>query len=141
MKQINVSVTAKPEDIAGLLCSGFESGVGYWCRIVDYKEPEKRVPVLDASASSFGEKPVVYPHCDYPVSGGAVICRIDDGETEETDDEYKPLVLDGAAVQRGLDIMATRYARHFADFVSGNYDATTGDVFIQCCLLGEIVYG
>jgi len=37
--------------------------------------------------------------------------------------------------------MAEKYPRHFHNFLEENDDAETGDVFIQCCLFGEIVYG
>jgi hypothetical protein len=37
--------------------------------------------------------------------------------------------------------MAQAYTRHFADFINQNDDAITGDVFLQCCLLGEVLYG
>jgi len=37
--------------------------------------------------------------------------------------------------------MAEKYPRHFANFAQEAEDAETGDVFIQCCVLGEIVYG
>lgn len=114
--------------VADLLCSGFEGGVGYWCRIVDYREPpEKR--------SVWGESHV-YPHVDYPLTGGAVVCEV----TEE--DDPKPLVLDRAAIERGLKLMSTLTPRrHWTAFLHEDEDAETGDVFIQLCLLGEIVYG
>ena len=51
------------------------------------------------------------------------------------------MTLDGDAVQRGLQTMAEKYPRHWGDFIRENEDAITGDVFIQCCLLGEVVYG
>jgi hypothetical protein len=31
--------------------------------------------------------------------------------------------------------------RHFADVLNENDDAGTGDVFLQCCLFGEIIFG
>jgi hypothetical protein len=37
--------------------------------------------------------------------------------------------------------MAREAPQHFADFLNENDDADTGDVFVQCCLLGEIRYG
>jgi hypothetical protein len=129
--KVEIEVSAK--DIAGLLCSGFEGGVGYWCRIMDYRKPKVVRPVID------GEE--VFRHTDYPLlEGGAVICRLYD-EPGQTDKKYNPLVLDRAAIQRGLTLMATTRQRHWADFLSCNYDSNTGDVFIQLCLLGDVVYG
>ena len=42
---------------------------------------------------------------------------------------------------QGLQIMAQQYPRHFADFMQENDDADTADVFMQCVVLCEVVYG
>lgn len=146
--RIEKAVSAK--DVANLLCSGFEGGVGYWCRIEEVREPKEKRPVLDAKR--------VYAHTDYPLlEGGAVICRdieeqpVTDDECEQEENEdgilvdkepvFKRLVLDREAVQRALNLMSSKYPRHWGDFLSGNYDAITGDVFIQLALLGDVIYG
>lgn len=49
--------------------------------------------------------------------------------------------LDLRTVASGLNIMCRDYPRHFADLVGENDDATTADVFVQCCVLGGVVYG
>lgn len=41
----------------------------------------------------------------------------------------------------GLQLMATKYPRHFGDFMAENDDAVTGDVYIQCVVLKEVIYG
>lgn len=115
--------------IADLLCCGFEGGVGYWCQIVDYNEPEK-------PRSVWGDDRV-YRHVDYPLTGGAVLCVA----TDDDPDEPETLTLDRAAIDRGLAAMAKDFPRHWGDFIRENEDACTGDVFIQCCLFGEVVYG
>jgi hypothetical protein len=106
---------------------------GQWCRIMDKTVPADPRPIMD------GEE--IWPNYDYPLCGGATICRLDDGETKQTDKRYKPLTLDRAAIDRGLAIMAEKYPRHFGDFIADNEDSITGDVFIQCCLLGDVIYG
>jgi hypothetical protein len=50
-------------------------------------------------------------------------------------------MLDRVAILEGLRIMAEKEPRHFADFMTENDDADTGDVFLQCCLYGEVIYG
>lgn len=37
--------------------------------------------------------------------------------------------------------MPVKYPRHWADVLAENDDATTGDVFLQCCLFGECIFG
>jgi len=126
--QINLEVS--PENIANLLCSAFEGGVGYWCRIMHDVEPEEAV-----ENNLLKDFPY---YCSYPLQGGAVVCRRDDDE--ETDEKYTPLTLNGEAIKRGLEILASKYPQHFADFMKDNYDASTGDAFVQCCLLGGCEY-
>ena len=45
------------------------------------------------------------------------------------------------AVLTGLTIMAEKYPKHWADFLEEDGDNDTADVFIQCCVLGDVVYG
>jgi len=45
------------------------------------------------------------------------------------------------AVKRGLTTMAKKESKHFADFISEDFDQTTGDIFLQCCLFGKVIYG
>lgn len=52
--------------------------------------------------------------------------------------EYR---LDRAALLRGSDLMAEKFPHHFANVITENADAETGDVYLQCCLFGGIVYG
>jgi pimeloyl-ACP methyl ester carboxylesterase len=40
-----------------------------------------------------------------------------------------------------LHLMPQVAPEHWADFLTENEDAETGDVFVQLCLLGEVVYG
>lgn len=44
-------------------------------------------------------------------------------------------------LKAGLQVLATKYPHHFIDIVRETGDATTGDVLVQCALLGDIVYG
>lgn len=118
---VNISLSR----IADLLCTAFEGGVGYWCQIVGYDTPKN-------PRSIWGEDKIV-KYVDYPLCGGSVFVTTDD-------EQDKQLNLDGTAIMEGLKIMAEKYPRHFSDFLNENEDAVTGDVFVQCCLFGEIVY-
>lgn len=104
--------------VHNLLCCALEGGVGYWNQITGYE-------------GKCGE----FPHLDTPMSStGALLTR----DTEE-DVNLPPLTR--GRLQEGLQIMATKYPRHFENLLEENEDAETGDVFLQCCLLGEVVYG
>jgi hypothetical protein len=134
--KMEVNVTSKMEvdmkDIADLLCTGFEGGVGYWCQIVGYKKPEK-VFEWDVYSTKDGH---VYKYVQYPLSEGGEVWMED--SQGESDEEW---TLDLPAIERGLSVMASKYPWQWSNFVGDQYDADTGDVFIQCCLFGAVVYG
>ena len=44
-------------------------------------------------------------------------------------------------IQNGTNLMAEKYDWHFMDVLLENDDAVTADVWLQCVLLGEVVYG
>jgi hypothetical protein len=101
------------ERIDGLLVGAFEGGSNYWIR----------------SASPVNEGEDFYEVAPY--SGG--LCVVDgDGQSN---------YLTPSALRRGLQTMADKYPRHMADLLAKNDDATTADVFLQCCLFGTLIYG
>lgn len=55
-------------------------------------------------------------------------------------DLYKDILFNLPKIKKGLTVMAKKYPEHFADFIKEEYDQTTGDVFLQCCLFNEIIY-
>jgi hypothetical protein len=114
--------------VQGVLCTAFEGGSNYWYCITEFVKPPKLT-------ISFFENEVTR-HLDYPVNqGGALLIR------DHNDAESKTYRLDRAAICKGLRIMAEKYPRHYCDIRTDNDDATTGDVMLQCCLFGEIVFG
>lgn len=55
----------------------------------------------------------------------------------------KPTVkrLDLDSIREGVKIMARDYPLHFSNMFNESGDAETGDVLLQCCVFGKIVYG
>ena len=49
--------------------------------------------------------------------------------------------MDLKSISEGLNVMATHCPRHLADFLNEESDAATADVFLQCCLFGDLIYG
>jgi hypothetical protein len=113
--------------IAELLCCATEGGISYWCYI-DFGKSRKP-PEIDKDIGFDAE----YRHVCWPLSHGGSLCLVDN---EDNTEHY----LDLAAVERGLKVMAEKYPHHLANFLKDNEDAETGDVFVQCSVLGEIVY-
>lgn len=131
---VNITLGISRQRIASLLVGAFEGGSNYWLRSIESQWDSKfgkPRPILDEG----DEKPDIWKCYDYPLqAGGKVVCVDAEGDGKE-------YTLDLDAIHKGLAAMAQKCPRHFGDFISGGDDATTSDVFLQCCLFGEIVYG
>ncbi len=115
---------------ADLLCGAFEGGSNYWYTIADRKEPE----VL---AQPWGEGEYTPMHISYPFSeGGALII-------EDMEDEDVRVTLDREAIERGKKLLTENpdYNSYLVDVLDEQDDAETGDVFLQLCVFGEVIYG
>jgi hypothetical protein len=141
MTTINIKVT--DERISDLLVTALDPGYGsslYWAFIKDRVKPtvfNYRVDQEDSGSD------IIYPYADYPMNpgGSLTITANGDDENEEINGKVE-WTLDREAIDRGLQVMSDQYPEHFSDAVSeSNMDAGTADVFLQCCLFGEVVYG
>lgn len=114
------------ERISDLLCAAFEGGSNHWIKSVVRIQP---------TAWAYSSDPAPDDEHwlqDYPLNpGGALLVRADGTA-------YR---LDTQAVKKGFSVMSEKYQEHWKTFLAENDDAITGDVFMQCCLFGEIVYG
>lgn len=109
-----VVTEVKAADVDSALVSALEGGSNYWIKWVE--------PAYNALTT---ERIVAGVH-----------------EITVTDEEGTKKTLNRAAIHKGLRLMAREQPRHFADLVSeSDADATTGDVLLQLCLFGEVVYG
>lgn len=128
IEHITVTLNFSCQLISSLLCSAFESGgINYWARIAEVKSPAKLFFRSD--------KEQTYPHLDYPLNPGGYVL-IEDTEADKPT-KYK---IDLESIQKGLQIMAEKYPKHFADIQREDFDMNTADVFIQCCCFGETLY-
>lgn len=120
LKDITLLVPFKltRERIEDLLCNAWEGGSAYWC---------------SARITRRGED-VTYVH-EHATRGGEI--EIYDPE----DPDEVPLgVLNADTIRRGVGLLGD-HPGHLADIVAENDDAETGDVFLQLCVMGEVVYG
>lgn len=124
-----MSVPIPTQNISDLFINGIELSIGYWCR-------EVRIVRADGTrVAGLGRLPSdILGHCK--------ITFVEDDEDESehvldltTWDEHSAGY---AAIEQGLQKMP---AQHLASILSGDDDAITADVFIQCCLFGEVRYG
>lgn len=112
------------ERIQDMLICAFEGGSNYWYQGLHVVEDN----------GVEGEPGVHRYHLLATTPGGKVAFNADD-------EPGKILTLDLETCKAGLVTMAHKYPAHFADFMLENDDADTGDVFLQCCVFGELVYG
>ena len=112
-KKITISVRShiKLDDISDLLDTA-SRGASYW-----------------ADCGKLGYSNVV----------NNILTRKADECIRDTEEE-KNYTLNIHKIKRGLTLMAKKEPSHFANFLKGDFDQTTGDIFLQFCLLGEIVY-
>ena len=121
--------------VMDLLVTALEGGSNYWYFASDYKEPSNESAVPNGEWHSV-------ERCPWG-DGHVVICdREAYHENGGTDVGIKTWILNEDAMKRGLELMASeKYIHHYSDFVQGNEDANTADIFLQLSLFGEIVYG
>jgi hypothetical protein len=82
------------------------------------------------------ENPKVWECYEYPLlPGGAVTFQAG------PDAPVTECVLNLDSINRGFNVMSTKYPHLLADILKDDDDATTADVFLQCCVFGELVYG
>ena len=129
-----VCVEVDDQKIQDQLCSAFEGGSNYWYFIEESINPTETRYLSDV-----------------PTAGGFLVITamergpysldLDEGLLDLDKCAMLPAVLDRKACERGLQVMAVSYPKHFADVVNEDGDATTGDVFLQCALYGEVIFG
>lgn len=129
--QLITTANVSFQRVADLLCCAIEGGSTYWAEIVKVKEPKECSFLMDSDSGGEGHKPYL---SDYPFNGGSI--TFSDGEGDMPDS-----VLDLESIKKGLQVMAIDHPRHWQAFLNENEDADTGDVFLQCCLYGEVVFG
>jgi hypothetical protein len=121
--QVKTTVNLTEQQVYDLLVTAREGGSNYWIDSYVSTAPAESFTPVD------GE---VYKFADYPLHGGSITI---------THDETEKAILNLENIQSGLQVMANKYNRHFTDLLNDNMDAITADVFLQCCVFGELVYG
>lgn len=131
--KIPTTYTVSLDQVANLLCSAFDpacNAVGYWCEISGRDMPsEITYPTKES-------KEAVYDYMHWPLNKrGALYLKDIEADAGET---YQ---LDLVSIRQGLEQMAAKFPTHFADAINDRGDNGTADVFVQCCLFGDVIYG
>lgn len=131
MSLFTVTQKIDPNRVLGLVANAFDNSISYWATLEHYEFPIGNLTWLEDQAHWRSvSKRYLAPF----VENGFVELGIRDAPEPES------RRLDLAALKKGLQVMAEKHPKHWSNFLTHNDDAITADVFIQCCLFGEIVY-
>lgn len=117
------------------LTAAFEGGSNYWIKFAEVVDKDKT-----------DGKEGVYLQ-DWPFLGAAILITVkkDPGKTKRAPHAKHIWRLDREALIKGAKTMAAlkkgEGGHHWGNVVQDDGDAETGDVYLQCCLFGEIIFG
>ena len=125
---VQLTVRISNEQIRDLLSAALEGGINYWADYEAGFTPDKEA-MANKLRGVWEGLPV------YFIEDPKYTLLIKDMYESKTHElTYERLRL-------GLVDMATKYPGHMQKLLTDEFDAETGDVFIQCCVFGDIIYG
>lgn len=130
MKTITMKNPITDEMRFNLLVSALEGGSNYW-----YLLKEKACTTIRRFGDKKGEDSFVDKLWKALKAGKSIEFH----DLEDEDNLLGTLTLE--KIYLGEQIMAEKYGKHFGNILSEDDDAETGDIWLQCALLGEVVYG
>jgi hypothetical protein len=122
---VNATFKVSRHQVAAVLWHAFGSEIT-WLKVVEVVEP----PTLRFRSIEH----TIVCLVDYPLNEGGSLGIV---SREPSSDLFR---LDLKSLAQGLDALATKYPRHFADLINGNTDTITANALLQCCLFGELIY-
>lgn len=125
------------EKVANAFIGAIEGGYSPWMHSFHVGRDDLSATLRRAIQLADG---VWYAEASYWRDGGAAVVKFDKPDEEEGAGNGE-ITLSQAEIKLGLGIMATKFPAHFADMVNENDDAITHDVFAQCVILGDVIYG
>lgn len=115
-----------------LLCSAIEGGSNYWYYLPDVTMCDK-----------YGEKgdPLVTKMFLAIMAGEKIPVTDIEEDDCESDGEHRLGYISLENMDKAEQLMILKYSTHFGDAITENDDASTGDVFLQLIVMGDIMYG
>jgi hypothetical protein len=142
MPKIKCEVEISRSRLADVLCAGMEGGISYWAEISEFVSPPEGADLFVGMHAWGPESDGVFKHIHFPMcEAGGGVRLVDCTGDDNFPGGAKPVLLDYAALLRGLQLMAEQHPRHFASIVEESEDADTGDCLIQLAVFGELVFG
>lgn len=137
--QSKVDVTK--ERVQHLLVGLFENNYSPWLIKIKNKNLAPNLTFDDFTENGKMQNPDQYFHWSQiiPVTEGCSLTLVIENPYSDGEKTIQ-FVLDIPAIQKGLEVMANKYPKHWIDFILENEDAITCDVFGQCVVYGEDVF-
>ena len=136
-RKLTVSTQVPIERVADTLIGAFEGGSNYWMGSVKwgtyFEDAHRKSPFKDEAIGSVYSNVLAWAweqHLHFQIK---VIAD------EEAD--YQEGAINPRSIQRGVQLMARDYPRHYEDMISEQDDATTSDVLLQCIIYNDVVFG
>ncbi len=143
METFKITEAVPVQRVYDMLVSAFEGGSNYWYMLEERIEPPMPYTFTDKMWNDKREADPTWIHSlEIPFNEGGALLLSDEQADEPRITEAKDFFrLDSAALEKGLQTMARDHREHYADFLKENDDAITADVFLQCCVFGDVIYG
>lgn len=126
--EVHVTIVVTRKRIYDLLsCATHSGGSAYWAVIEKTNGP-------GIVGGDHDDEP------DYWHGGSVVFSANCDGQPYQHLGKTR-FVLNDATIAMGLSLMASKAPKAMGDWLGENEDMFTGDVFLQLCLFGEVVFG
>lgn len=134
---MKITLEISSQDIADLMVTAIEGNhmVRAWCAGVYLIEPK------GFERDGFTKGPWYSKKEVWEKSFKIHVEELIDESLPPTGKNIKKHIVTSVDFAEGFKLMAKNSPDHFSDFMSGNYDAITADVFLQYAALKEVVYG
>jgi hypothetical protein len=137
--KISIEVDVPARRIADMMVSAIEGNdmVASWCDAINLDETIfQGIKGFREGTSLWYDTELLFSE-SYRHNLKFTVTEVVDEATGETKDH----IVTGDDVAKGLVVMARSFSRHFGDLMNEEDDNTTSDVFLQCVVFKDVIYG
>jgi len=142
--KIEVKKVISERDMKGAICTATEGGdMRSWVKALDYRLRDD-LSIEDFRDGGKMQDPEAYwcwVQLVSLVKGCALVLEFHEKTKCWDGEERDSFDLDLAAICRGAQVMSEHYPAYFHELFEDGGDAVSGDLFIQCCVFGDAIYG
>ena len=137
--RILTTATVGWDKITNAITGAIEGGYCSWLHDFIANGDETSRKLRDKAKG--GAHIVWYNDPSFWIGGGVATAGYDDPDDGKEGSNNGSKQITRSDLSEGLRLMAEKETTHFADLLAENDDGATHDVFMQCVILGEVVYG